>query len=72
MKVLYELEEKEILKEKLLSDGFKIILARWNRKDLGKIQFVTWLLNPETNVTYRGNYFDKFDEADENYSERLS
>jgi hypothetical protein len=71
--ILYKLDEKEVLKEKILNDGFKIILARWVRRELkNKVQYITWLLNPETNVTYLGNYYDTFDEADDNYLKRIT
>jgi hypothetical protein len=50
MKILYKVEDKEILLEKLLDDGFKIILTRWVRKELNnKEQYITWLLNPINN-----------------------
>lgn len=71
MKVLYKIEEKEILQEKLSNDGFKIILARWVREELNnKIQYVTWLLNPKTNTTHQGNYFDLLRDAKKNYLKR--
>lgn len=73
MEVLYTLEEKEILKEKPLNDGFKLILARWTRKELGnKTQYITWVLNPESKLLYTGNYFDTLEEASENYLKRIS
>ncbi|MDT8718256.1 hypothetical protein IAI10_16435 [Clostridium sp. 19966] len=65
------IEEKEILKEKLLDNGLKIILARWIRKELNnKKQYVTWLLNPQTNKTYNGNYYSSLKTANNDYLKR--
>lgn len=71
MDVLYKIDEKEVLKEKLLNDGCKIILARWVRKELNnEIQYVTWWINPKDNLTHQGNYFKSFEEAHKNFLER--
>lgn len=73
MKVLYKIEDKEILEEKLLDDGFKIVLARWVRAELqNEIQYITWLLNPKTNSTHQGNYFESLESAYSDYLKRIA